>query len=77
MLDAGELFLAAGFCTQPFRVFLATDLSPALGVRDPEEQGMATRAFALAEFEAMLRDGRMRDSVSVAAFGLLRARGML
>ena len=35
------------------------------------------RAFAIAEFEAMLRDGTMRDGVSVAAFGLLRARGML
>ena len=76
-VEAGELFLAAGFCTQPFRVFLATGLSPAAGVRDPEEQGMATRAFAIAEFEAMLRDGTMRDSVSVAAFGLLRAKGML
>jgi 8-oxo-dGTP pyrophosphatase MutT (NUDIX family) len=77
LAEAGELFLAAGFCTQPFRVFLATGLSPAEGVRDLEEQGMATRAFALAEFEAMLRDGTMRDGVSVAAFGLLRARGML
>lgn len=77
LAEAGELFLAAGFCTQPFRVFLATGLSPAEGVRDPEEQGMTTRAFAIAEFEAMLRDGRMRDGVSVAAFGLLRARGML
>ena len=77
LVEAGELFLAAGFCTQPFRVFLATGLSPAAGVRDPEEQGMTTRAFAVAEFETMLRDGTMRDSVSVAAFGLLRARGML
>ena len=77
LVEAGELFLAAGFCTQPFRVFLATGLSPAEGVRDPEEQGMTTRAFAIAEFEAMLRNGTMRDGVSVAAFGLLRARGML
>jgi ADP-ribose pyrophosphatase len=38
---------------------------------------MTTRTFAIAEFEAMLRDGTMRDGVSVAAFGLLRARGML
>ena len=78
LVEVGELFLAAGFCTQPFRVFLATGLSPAAGgVRDPEEQGMTTRPFAIAEFEAMLRDGTMRDGVSVAAFGLLRARGML
>ena len=77
LVQAGELFLAAGFCTQPFRVFLATGLSPAAGVRDPEEQGMTTRAFAISEFEAMLRDGAMRDGVSVAAFGLLRARGLL
>ncbi len=77
VVEAGELFLAAGFCTQVFRVFLATGLSPAAGVRDPEEQGMTTRAFALSEFEEMLRSGAMRDGVSVAAFGLLRARGML
>lgn len=77
LVEAGELFLAAGFCTQPFRVFLGTNLSPAEGVRDPEEQGMTTRPFAIAEFEAMLREGTMRDGVSVAAYGLLRARGML
>ena len=77
LVEAGELFLAAGFCTQAFRIYLATGLSPAAGVRDSEEQGMTTRAFALSEFEAMLRDGTMRDGVSVAAFGLLRARGML
>ena len=55
----------------------AGELFLAAGVRDLEEQGMTTRAFALSEFEGMLRSGAMRDGVSVAAFGLLRARGML
>lgn len=77
VVEAGELFLAAGFCTQVFRVFLATGLSPAARALDVEEQGLVARAFGLAEFEAMLRGGAMRDGVSVAAFGLLRARGMV
>ena len=77
VVEAGELVLAAGFCTQVFRVFLATGLSPAARALDVEEQGLVARAFGLAEFEAMLRGGAMRDGVSVAAFGLLRARGMV
>ena len=71
------MFLAAGFCTQLFRVFLATGLRPAEGARDHALLLRVARAFALSEFEAMLRDGTMRDGVSAAAFGLLRAKGML
>jgi 8-oxo-dGTP pyrophosphatase MutT (NUDIX family) len=77
ILEAGGLFLAYGFCTQAYRVFLATGLRRGAAAPDPEEHGLVARDFALAELEAMLRDGTIRDATTVAAFGLLRLRGLV
>lgn len=74
---AGRLFLAAGFSTQAYAVVLATGLARGAAALDQEEQGLIARDFALAEVEAMLRDGRIRDATSMAAFGLLRLQGRL
>jgi hypothetical protein len=38
---------------------------------------MIMQSFALAEFEAMIRDGSMREAMTIAAFGLLRVKGLL
>jgi ADP-ribose pyrophosphatase len=35
------------------------------------------RDFALAEVERMIRDGEIKDATTVAAFGLLRLKGLL
>ncbi|WP_149537857.1 NUDIX domain-containing protein [Siccirubricoccus phaeus] len=77
LVEAGSLLLAAGFCTQAYSIVLATGLSPGPAALESEEQGLITRDFALAEFEAMLRDGTIRDATTVAAFGLLRVKGLI
>ena len=77
LVAAGTLFLAAGFCTQAYSVVLATGLTARAAAPEVEEQGMVARDFALAEFEAMLRAGTIRDATTMAAFGLLRLKGML
>ena len=77
MTCAGHLFLAYGYSAQGYHVFLATGLRPGRRALDHEEQDLVTRAFALAEVEAMLRDGTIKDATTVAALGLLRLKGML
>ena len=77
MRYAGRLFLAYGFCTQANHVFLATGLTPGEAALEVEEQDLVTRARPLAELEAMIRDGMIEDQSTVAAFGLLRLKGML
>ena len=77
MAFAGRLMLAYGFCTQANNIFLATDLHNGTADLECEEQDLITQALPLARVEAMILDGTIPDSVTVAAFGLLRLKGML
>ena len=77
MLKAGYLFQAYGYAAQGCHVFLASGLTPGAPSLEHEEQDLVARAFTLAEAEAMLCDGTIRDAATVAAFGLLRLRGLL
>ncbi|WP_157271560.1 NUDIX domain-containing protein [Azohydromonas aeria] len=71
------MFIAYGLVTQRCNVFLATDLAPVGQQLDAEEAGLICRAFPLAEFERMLRDGVIQDGVTLAAFGALRLKGLI
>lgn len=77
MTYAGHLFQGYGYATQGYHVFLATGLSPGPPRLEQEEQGLISRAFALAEVERMIRDGTIRDATTIAALGLLRLKGLL
>lgn len=77
MVDAGELLLAPGFCSQRYHVFLATELVQGDAALEPSEQDLISRAFPLAEVERMIRDGGIQDATTVAALGLLRWKGMI
>jgi ADP-ribose pyrophosphatase len=41
------------------------------------EQDMICRDFSLPAFEAMIRDGTVREAMTISAFGLLRAKGLI
>jgi ADP-ribose pyrophosphatase len=77
MAHAGRLFLGYGYSTQAYDVFLATGLRQGDRGLDHEEQDLVTRAFAVAELEAMVREGTIVDATTVAALGLLRLKGLL
>ena len=77
MLHAGRLYLAYGYSSQAYDVFLASDLKAGENQLDAEEVGLICRAFKLGYFEDMLKDGTIRDATTVAAYGLLRLKGML
>lgn len=77
MVHAGRLSLAYAFCTQGFNVFFATNLEQRAPERDHEEQGLIVKPFPVPEVEAMLRNGTITDATTVAAFGLLRLKGLI
>jgi ADP-ribose pyrophosphatase len=70
----GRLFFAYGMSDQYFDVWLASELEAGPQQLEETEHGLRTERFALAEVEQMMRDGRIADAASVAAFGLWRLR---
>ncbi len=73
----GTLDNAVGISAQAFDVWLATDLEEGEPHPEAEEVDMTTRRVTVGEFEAMVRDGELRDGASVAAWALLGLRGGL
>jgi ADP-ribose pyrophosphatase len=71
MRHLGHLYCAYGFCSQGFDVYLATALRPGTVDREKSEQDMRHRQVTETEFAAMVRDGRVVDAATVAAYGLL------
>jgi ADP-ribose pyrophosphatase len=70
----GRLFFAYGISDQPFDVWLATGLTEGDQDLEHTEQGLRVGRFPVAEVEAMVLEGRIADSATVAALGLLRLR---
>ena len=65
------LYQAPGLATLGFDVFLATELERVEPRRSVEEQDMRAARFPVAEFERMARSGAIRDTPTIAAWGLL------
>jgi 8-oxo-dGTP pyrophosphatase MutT (NUDIX family) len=66
----GRMHEAAGFCSQGFDIFHATDLTPGDHAREETEVDMVHRAFSEGELRAMILDGTIFDSATVAVYGL-------
>ena len=77
MIHVGHLFLAYGFCTQGYDLFLARGLTQGDNALEPEEEGLICQPFAIAEVEQMILNGTIKDATTVAAFGLLRMKKLL
>jgi 8-oxo-dGTP pyrophosphatase MutT (NUDIX family) len=70
MTYLGTLWIAYGFANQKQHVFLATGLTPTEKDPDPEEHDLQVHSVPVAEFEAMMLDGRIRDNCTLSAWGL-------
>jgi ADP-ribose pyrophosphatase len=77
MTYVGHLFEGCGYSDQGYHIFLATGLRRGDAAPEHEEQDLVTQDFALSEVERMIRDGEIKDGATVAAFGLLRLKGLL
>jgi ADP-ribose pyrophosphatase len=73
----GHLFLAYGYSTQGYDIFYATELQQAAAQTEPEEEGLITKAFGIKEVEQMILAGEIKDATTVAAFGLLKMKGVI
>lgn len=77
MIHAGYLYLAYGFSSQGYHIYLARDLTHGERELDAEEAGLITRTFPLAEVERMIIDGTIRDATTIATLGLLKMKGLI
>lgn len=68
----GPLWVAYGFCNQRQHAFLATGLTPGETQFDPEEHDLTLHTVSVTEFEQMLRESRIQDCCTVAAWGLYK-----
>lgn len=67
-----DLWIAYGAMRQLHHVFLAEGLTRGETSHEPEELGMTVHRVPVAEFEAMMFDGRVMDNCTVAAWGIYR-----
>ena len=58
-------------------MFLATDLVQGETDRESSELDMISQAFPLLEFEDMVRDGVVQESMTLAAFAMLRLKSLI
>lgn len=77
MTYLGPLYLAYGLLDQRMHTFLAEELTQGEAAPAPEEGDLVCKRVAIADFEAGILNGRIVDSCSVAAYGLLRLRDLL
>jgi 8-oxo-dGDP phosphatase len=70
----GRLDIAPGMSSQREHVFLATELTAGPPRACPAPGARAAAWFSTAEFETMIRDGRIVDAQTLAAYLLLRLR---
>ena len=67
-LDAlGGFWTAPGFCTEYMYAFLARDLSPSRLAAD-EDEDIVVERHSLDSIRAMIRDGRIVDAKTIAAY---------
>ncbi|MGO4704281.1 NUDIX domain-containing protein [Microvirga sp. 2MCAF38] len=77
MTHLGHLFECYGYSTQGYHIYLAQDLEPGDANREREEQDMISRSFPIGEVQEMILRGAIKDAATVAAFGLMRLKGLL
>ncbi len=70
MVNLGYWWEAYGFLRQKIHVFAATGLTARDPEPDDEEHDLVIRNVTIAEFEQMILDGHIRDSCTIAAWGL-------
>jgi len=70
MIRLGTVWIAYGYTRQPQHVFLAMDLKPTTTDRDDEEHDLTVHSMPIAEFEAKMLDGTIRDNCTLAAWAL-------
>jgi ADP-ribose pyrophosphatase len=72
-IGIGNLFEAYGHSNQRFHLFIAKGLHKGNIELDEEEIGLISRKFSIDEFVEMIRKNEIKDSTTLAAYGLMRS----
>ena len=72
MTKLGTQWIAYGFTRQLQHVYLATGLSERETDRDDEEHDLTVHCVMVEEFERMMLEGAIRDTCTLAAWGMYR-----
>jgi 8-oxo-dGDP phosphatase len=72
VVSLGRLEVAHGLTRQGMHVFLATDLLDGVATPEPTELDIVCRRVGEADLVTMMRDGRIVDACSLAAYALWR-----
>lgn len=72
MIYLGQIYVAYGFCNQKQHAYLALDLTEGETAFDAEEHDLTLHPTPVAEFEKMLLENRIKDSCTLAAWGLYK-----
>lgn len=67
----GRVYVAYGYSSQAFRLFVATGLTEGPPAREATESDMISRAFDLDDIKRMTASGDIVDACTIAAFGRL------
>jgi 8-oxo-dGTP pyrophosphatase MutT (NUDIX family) len=70
----GFLYFAYGITSQGFDIYLATELTQGEATPEHTEQDLVVKRVSVGEFEGMCREGIIKDSASISAWALLKAR---
>jgi ADP-ribose pyrophosphatase len=70
MTHLTTLWIAYGAMRQSHAIYLAEGLTQGATERDAEEHDMTVHRIPIADFEAMLLDGRIMDNCTAAAWGI-------
>lgn len=77
MIHAGTMYQGAGYSNQKGHVFLAKNLTRGETALEATEEDITAHDMPLTEFEAMIARGEIECMVSLAAFALIRAKGLI
>ncbi len=72
----GHLFYAYGIATQGFHIYRATELTQGARALEHTEQDLTVHRISIAQFEDHIRSGVIEDSATIAAWSLLKVRGL-
>lgn len=70
----GEIIIAIGYSNQRTHAFLATGLRHGINAPDVEEHDLTLRKVSIVKFEQLLRENKIKDAQTMAAWALYRTR---
>lgn len=75
--EAGWFYLAYGYSPQKCHVFIARELHHGKQELEEEENGLTCKKVSFDEFNRMAVNNEITDSSSLAAFSLLKLKGLI